>query len=43
MDTRATGKIVMLFWFVPQMAEGSAEGQAMLDKYVVIGVVRGRL
>jgi hypothetical protein len=41
-DGRSQGEIVVLFWFVPQMVAESPAAKAMLDKYVVIGVVHAR-
>jgi len=46
-DNRGKGELVVLIWFVPQMAAPGSNGagivSAMLDKYVVITVVHGRL
>jgi hypothetical protein len=46
-DTRPGGEIVMLMWFVPTMVQTGATGSAaliaMLQKYVVMMVVHGRL
>lgn len=40
-DTRNSGQVVAVIWYVPQMAPVSEEGKALLDKYVVIGIVHG--
>jgi len=46
-DTRAGGEVILLMWFVPQMAPPSSTGAdigaAMLQRYVVIMAVHGHL
>jgi hypothetical protein len=46
-DTRAGGEVVVLMWFVPTMVRPDASGApnliAMLQKYVVVMAVHGRL
>ena len=41
-DARSQGEIVVLFWFVPQMVAESPVAQALLDKYIIVGVVHAR-
>ena len=43
MDTRGAGDLVLVFWFVPPIAANSPQAQAVLDKYVIIGVVHGHM
>ena len=43
LDTRASGNIIVVVWVVPQMMPVSSEGRALLDKYVVLGVVHGHV
>jgi hypothetical protein len=46
-DTRAGGELILLLWFVPQMAPPNSAGAGilakMLQRYVVIAAVHGRL
>jgi hypothetical protein len=46
-DTRPGGDLVLLMWFVPRMVQANTPGgdvaAAMLQKYVVLVAVRGRL
>jgi hypothetical protein len=46
-DQRPGGELVLAMWFVPQMVPANSPGadvaKAMLEKYVVIMVVHGRL
>ena len=39
-DSRPNGDLVLLMWMVPQIVKGSPAAAAMLDKYVMIGVVQ---
>jgi hypothetical protein len=41
-DARGQGEIVVVLWFVPEMALESPAAGALLDKYVIIGVVHAR-
>jgi hypothetical protein len=43
LDTQQDGRIVVVFWFAPPMIGNSEEAKALLDKYVVLGVVAGHL
>ena len=42
LDVRSQGEVVVLFWFVPEMAPETPAAAALLDKYVVIGVAHAR-
>lgn len=42
LDVRAQGEVVLLLWFVPEMAPESPAAGVLLDKYVVIGAVHSR-
>jgi hypothetical protein len=46
-DQRSNGELVLAMWFVPQMVPANSPGadvaKAMLQKYVVVMVVHGRL
>ena len=43
LDTRGNGNVIIVVWIVPQMMPQSSEGRALLDKYVVLGVVHGHI
>jgi len=42
-DSRPGGDLVLLMWIVPQIVKSSPTAAAMLDKYVVLGVVHGHV
>ena len=42
LDVRAQGEVVMLLWFVPQLAPETPAAGALLDKYFILGVVHAR-
>ncbi len=43
LDSRPSGDLVMLMWIVPQIVKNSPAAAAMLDKYVMVGVVHGHV
>ena len=43
LDVRGQGEIVVIFWMVPQIVGEVPAAHAILEKYVVIGVVHSRL
>lgn len=43
LDIRDQGEVVMVVWMSPPMLGAPPQAQQLLDKYIVIGVVHGRM